>query len=218
MGIVAALDPHLPNWLHVPLRFYVGISGAFILLLAAATSLSGFGRLAYSLGEHGQLPRAFGRLHRRTLVSPQAVVRGGRHLGRDHHRRLAARTALLVPREPLQLRRPARVHRRAARRDPAAANRSGPPPPVQGSVQRQRSRGRGSRPVGDRCDLDVRRLDRGAGDAPGRALRRAGLAPHRTRRLRVRAPRARRGTASSTSCRPTSRSCRRRRSRASWCR
>ena len=73
MGIVAALDPHLPNWLHVPLRFYVGISGAFILLLAAATSLSGFGRLAYSLGEHGQLPRAFGRLHRRTLVSPQAV-------------------------------------------------------------------------------------------------------------------------------------------------
>jgi APA family basic amino acid/polyamine antiporter len=73
MGIVAALDPHLPNWLHVPLRFYVGISGAFILLLAAATSLSGFGRLAYSLGEHGQLPRAFGRLHRRSLVSPQAV-------------------------------------------------------------------------------------------------------------------------------------------------
>ena len=73
MGIVAALDPHLPNWLHVPLRVYVGLSGAFILLLAAATSISGFGRLAYSLGEHGQLPRAFGRLHRRTLVSPEAV-------------------------------------------------------------------------------------------------------------------------------------------------
>src|SRR5205823_443421 len=28
----------------------------------------------YSLGEHGQLPRPFGRLHRRTLVSPQAVL------------------------------------------------------------------------------------------------------------------------------------------------
>src|SRR5581483_125788 len=27
----------------------------------------------YSLGEHGQLPRIFGRLHRRTLVSPQAI-------------------------------------------------------------------------------------------------------------------------------------------------
>ena len=74
MGIVAALDPHLPNWFHTPLRVYVGLSGALILLLAAATSVSGFGRLAYSLGEHGQLPRTFGRLHRRTLVSPQAVL------------------------------------------------------------------------------------------------------------------------------------------------
>jgi APA family basic amino acid/polyamine antiporter len=74
MGIVAALDTHLPHWVHTPLRVYVGLSGAFILLLAAATSISGFGRLAYSLGEHGQLPRAFGRLHRRTLVSPEAVL------------------------------------------------------------------------------------------------------------------------------------------------
>jgi basic amino acid/polyamine antiporter, APA family len=74
MGIVAALDPHLPGWVHVPLRVYVGLSGAFILLLAAATSISGVGRLAYSLGEHGQLPRAFGRLHRRTLVSPEAIL------------------------------------------------------------------------------------------------------------------------------------------------
>src|SRR6185503_4758419 len=31
MGIVAALDEHLPGWLHVPLRVYVGLSGAFIL-------------------------------------------------------------------------------------------------------------------------------------------------------------------------------------------
>ncbi len=74
MGIVAALDVHLPDWLHTPLRVYVGLSGAFVLFLAAATSISGFGRLAYSLGEHGQLPRAFGRLHRRTLVSPEAVL------------------------------------------------------------------------------------------------------------------------------------------------
>ena len=74
MGIVARVDEHLPHALGVTLRWYVGISGALILLLAAATSVSGFGRLAYSLGEHGQLPRAFGRLHRRTLVSPQSVV------------------------------------------------------------------------------------------------------------------------------------------------
>jgi basic amino acid/polyamine antiporter, APA family len=74
MGIVARIDEHLPHALGVTLRWYVGISGALILMLAAATSVSGFGRLAYSLGEHGQLPRSFGRLHRRTLVSPQAVI------------------------------------------------------------------------------------------------------------------------------------------------
>ena len=74
MGIVSALNAHVPHWLQVPLRVYVGSSGALILLLAASTSVSGFGRLAYSLGEHGQLPRQFGRLHRRTLVSPESVL------------------------------------------------------------------------------------------------------------------------------------------------
>ncbi len=56
------------------LRFFVGASGALILLAASRRRSRGFSRLAYSLGEHGQLPRAFGRLHRRTLVSPQAIV------------------------------------------------------------------------------------------------------------------------------------------------
>jgi APA family basic amino acid/polyamine antiporter len=56
------------------LRVYVGLTGAVILLVAITTSISGFTRLAHSLGEHGQLPRAFGRLNRRTLVSPQAIV------------------------------------------------------------------------------------------------------------------------------------------------
>ena len=74
MGIVAALDTHLPGWVHTPLRVFVGFTGAFILLFAASTSISGFGRLAYSLGEHGQLPRAFGRLHRRTVVAPESVI------------------------------------------------------------------------------------------------------------------------------------------------
>ena len=74
MGIVSALSPHVPGWLASVLRVYVGLSGALILLVAATTSVSGFGRLALSLGEHGQLPRAFGRVHRRTLVAPQAIV------------------------------------------------------------------------------------------------------------------------------------------------
>ncbi len=74
MGIVSALQLHLPHWFGDVLRVYVGLTGALVLLAAATTSISGFGRLAYSLGEHGQLPRAFGRLNRRTLVAPASVI------------------------------------------------------------------------------------------------------------------------------------------------
>jgi APA family basic amino acid/polyamine antiporter len=74
MGIVAALQGHIPGGLVTALRMYVGLTGAVILLVAVTTSISGFTRLAHSLGEHGQLPRAFGRLNRRTLVPPEAIV------------------------------------------------------------------------------------------------------------------------------------------------
>ena len=74
MGVVSALQAHVGHGFGVVLRVYVGLTGALILLSAVTTSVSGFGRLAYSLGEHGQLPRVFGRLHRRTLVSPASVV------------------------------------------------------------------------------------------------------------------------------------------------
>src|SRR5215469_9266817 len=74
MGIVSALQTHVPHWFGRMFRVYVGLTGALVLLAAATTSVSGFGRLAYSLGEHGQLPRMFGRLHRRTLVAPASVV------------------------------------------------------------------------------------------------------------------------------------------------
>ena len=73
-GIVEALQSSLPGWLGDALRVYVGLTGALVLLAAATTSISGFTRLAFSLGEHQQLPRSFGRLNRRTLVSPQAIV------------------------------------------------------------------------------------------------------------------------------------------------
>src|SRR5207237_4486824 len=49
LGIVVALGAHLPNWTEQALRVFVGLSGAMILLLAASTSISGFGRLASSL-------------------------------------------------------------------------------------------------------------------------------------------------------------------------
>ncbi len=73
-GIVEALQESLPGWLGEALLVYVGLTGALVLLAAATTSISGFTRLAHSLGGHGQLPRTFGRLNRRTLVSPAAIV------------------------------------------------------------------------------------------------------------------------------------------------
>jgi basic amino acid/polyamine antiporter, APA family len=73
LGVASRIRSELPYWLGTPLRFYVGLTGALILLAAVTTSISGFSRLAYSLGEHGQLPRSFGRLSRRAHVSPLAI-------------------------------------------------------------------------------------------------------------------------------------------------
>jgi len=74
LGIADRLRGELPTALGDVLRFYVGVTGALILLAAVTTSVSGCARLAYSLGEHGQLPRSFGRLSRRAHVSVQAVL------------------------------------------------------------------------------------------------------------------------------------------------
>jgi len=74
VGIATQISDQVPAYVGDPLQVFVGLSGALILLTAATTSISGFGRLAYSLGEHGQLPRRFGMLRARTLVAPQSIV------------------------------------------------------------------------------------------------------------------------------------------------
>jgi APA family basic amino acid/polyamine antiporter len=74
VGIAAAIGAHLPHWLWVVLRVGVGLSGALVLLTSVTTAMGGSTRLAYSLGEHGQIPRVFGRLNRRTLVAPSSIV------------------------------------------------------------------------------------------------------------------------------------------------
>jgi basic amino acid/polyamine antiporter, APA family len=74
LGVAQRIGSELPYGLGGALRFYVGATGALILFAAVTTSISGFSRLAYSLGEHGQLPRSFGRLSRRAHVSPQAII------------------------------------------------------------------------------------------------------------------------------------------------
>ena len=73
-GIAAALGEPLPDWAAHAVRVVVGLTGALVLFVAATTSISGLTRLAHSMGGHGQLPRGLGRLHRRTLVSPLAIV------------------------------------------------------------------------------------------------------------------------------------------------
>ena len=52
----------------------IGLGGVVVLLAAVSTSMSGAGRLAYSLARHGMLPHAFERLTRRTLLSPASIV------------------------------------------------------------------------------------------------------------------------------------------------
>jgi APA family basic amino acid/polyamine antiporter len=74
VGIVAAFGGSLPDMLVDVLRVFIGLSGALILLAAVATSASGAGRLAYSLGRHQMLPHAFGVLNRRTLIPPVSIV------------------------------------------------------------------------------------------------------------------------------------------------
>jgi APA family basic amino acid/polyamine antiporter len=74
MGIAAALDDQLPAALADAIRVFVGVTGALVLLVAVTTSISGAGRLAYSMGQRDMLPHTFGTLRRRTLISPAAIV------------------------------------------------------------------------------------------------------------------------------------------------
>ena len=179
------------------LRFYVGVTGALILLAAVTTSISGFSRLAYSLGEHGQLPRELRAAEpaRARLAARDRLGGGGLVGDRDRARR-SSRARRRVPREPLLVRRAARVHRRAARGDQAADRRARP---ARGRIARRSTctiRGSDDPAARDRrCGRDVRDLGDRAGDAPGRALRRPVWLARRPRRLRRRSAVARRGPA-----------------------
>ena len=73
-GIADAIAAELP-WVFGDIVVgVVALSGVVVLLAAVTTSMSGAGRLSYSLARHGMLPHAFERLHRRTLHSPTAIV------------------------------------------------------------------------------------------------------------------------------------------------
>jgi APA family basic amino acid/polyamine antiporter len=74
IAIVDAFEGALPGWAVDSLRVFVGLGAAVVLVAAITTGISGAGRLAYALGRHDMLPRAFARLNRRTLLAPAAIL------------------------------------------------------------------------------------------------------------------------------------------------
>jgi APA family basic amino acid/polyamine antiporter len=74
VGIAEALDRSLPSGVVDTISVFIGLTGAVVLIAAVTTAMSGAGRLAYSLGQHEMLPRAFARLNRRTLLPPAAII------------------------------------------------------------------------------------------------------------------------------------------------
>ena len=74
VGLADAFSGHLPAMFVDALRVFIGLTGALILIAVVTTSFSGAGRLAYSLGRRDMLPRAFGRLSGRTLISPATIL------------------------------------------------------------------------------------------------------------------------------------------------
>jgi basic amino acid/polyamine antiporter, APA family len=76
VGIAEAFGGSLPDWAVDSLRVFLGMTGAVILVATVSTSLSGGGRLAYSMGQRAMLPRAFGRLNQRTLIAPVSIMSG----------------------------------------------------------------------------------------------------------------------------------------------
>ncbi len=76
VGISEAFGGSLPDAAVDTIKVFLGVTGAIILVSAIATSLSGAGRLAYSLGQRAMLPRSFGRLNQRTFIAPASIVSG----------------------------------------------------------------------------------------------------------------------------------------------
>jgi len=76
VGISEAFGGSLPDAAVDTIKIFLGVTGAIILTSAIATSLSGAGRLAYSLGQRAMLPRSFGRLNQRTFIAPASIVSG----------------------------------------------------------------------------------------------------------------------------------------------
>jgi basic amino acid/polyamine antiporter, APA family len=72
LGLVRFLPDNV-SWLRLILGPWVGILAATILFIATNAGLIGVSRLAYSLGQHRQLPRVLGRVHP-TRMTPYVAI------------------------------------------------------------------------------------------------------------------------------------------------
>jgi APA family basic amino acid/polyamine antiporter len=73
-GIAVALEGHVPGVLADAFRIAIGLSGVLVLVAAVTTSISGAGRLAFSMARYDMLPHAFGALSRRSLIPAASIV------------------------------------------------------------------------------------------------------------------------------------------------
>jgi len=76
VGIVRFLPDDL-DWLKSILMPWVGILAATILLIATNAGLIGVSRLAYSLGQHRQVPPLLGRVHPKRMTPYVAIIAFG---------------------------------------------------------------------------------------------------------------------------------------------
>ena len=76
VGIVRFLPEGL-SWLKAILMPWVGILAATILLIATNAGLIGVSRLAYSLGQHRQVPPILGRVHPKRMTPYVAIIAFG---------------------------------------------------------------------------------------------------------------------------------------------
>jgi APA family basic amino acid/polyamine antiporter len=73
VGIVNNLPSSL-GWLEAILRPWVGILAATILIIATNAGLIGVSRLAYSMGQHRQVPPFLGRVHPKRLTPYVSII------------------------------------------------------------------------------------------------------------------------------------------------
>jgi APA family basic amino acid/polyamine antiporter len=72
-GIVHAIPNEL-GWLRGILKPWIGILAATILLIGANAGIIGVSRLAYSMGQHRQIPPVLGRVHSKRLTPYVSII------------------------------------------------------------------------------------------------------------------------------------------------